>query len=101
MNVELTRAMPCEPCLEGKILDQPREDHACTGLAHEPKDAVCPCCGVDAIRFCGRCDQSIRRDEPYTAYPIDRPTGAGMTVYLHVDLCRKVPTQTTQASIRY
>jgi hypothetical protein len=51
--------------------------------------------------ICGRCDRAIRKGEPYTEHEITRPTGPGALVYRHVELCRKVPTRSTQASIRH
>ena len=51
--------------------------------------------------FCARCDQPIRPDQPYEKRDIPSPSGAGATVYLHAKLCQRVPTQSTQASIRH
>jgi hypothetical protein len=53
------------------------------------------------VKICGRCAQSIRGGERYTAHPITSPSGPGMTVYRHVALCKPVPTQTTQVSMRH
>lgn len=53
------------------------------------------------MRICGCCDKLIQADEPYTAYDIPSPSGPGTTVYLHLALCRRVPTQTSQSSIRH
>jgi len=53
------------------------------------------------VKFCGRCDQPIRDGEKYTAHDMPSSSGAGITIYRHVDLCKKVPTQTTQVSLRH
>lgn len=51
--------------------------------------------------ICGRCDRAIRPGEKYTVHDILSPTGPGATVFLHASLCRKVPIQTAQISLRY
>lgn len=51
--------------------------------------------------ICGRCDRSIHKDEPYSVHDMPSPTGPGTTVYRHVDPCKKVPTQTSQVSLRH
>ena len=53
------------------------------------------------MKICGRCDQSIRDGEKYTTHPVPGATYGGGTVYLHVDPCKQVPTQTSQVSIRH
>ncbi len=53
------------------------------------------------MKICGRCDRSIRDGEPYTSHDICSASGGGATVYRHVALCPKVPTQTTQGSVRH
>lgn len=51
--------------------------------------------------ICGRCDKPILPDEEFTLYDIARPSGPGTTVYRHVELCKRVPIQTTQQLIRH
>lgn len=53
------------------------------------------------VNFCGRCDEPIRPGEQYTTHDILSPSAGGATVYRHVELCKKVPIQTTQASVRH
>lgn len=52
------------------------------------------------MKICARCDMPIRGTD-YAKYDIAAPTGGGATIYLHVELCKKVPTQTTQVSLRH
>jgi hypothetical protein len=47
--------------------------------------------------FCARCDKPIK-DGGAQAVDVDRPTGAGQTVYVHPYLCRKPKSQTSPAS---
>ncbi|MGW2720870.1 hypothetical protein [Streptomyces sp. NPDC001492] len=44
--------------------------------------------------MCDRCSEPIQRGEPYEEIPIDRPTGAGVTVVLHKRLCARPESQT-------
>ncbi|MFC8201264.1 hypothetical protein ACFUTV_38590 [Streptomyces sp. NPDC057298] len=53
------------------------------------------------MKICGRCDQSIRPGQPYTTHDIPSPSGPGATVYRHVAVCKPVPIQTSQVSIRH
>ncbi|MFF4350667.1 hypothetical protein [Streptomyces sp. NPDC001530] len=53
------------------------------------------------MKFCGRCDKPIRDGEKYTAHDIASASVGGTTVYRHVALCKPVPTQTTQVSLRH
>lgn len=53
------------------------------------------------MKFCGRCDQPILDGEEYSTHDIPAATGAGDTVYWHVEPCRPVPIQTAQVSPRY
>jgi hypothetical protein len=57
--------------------------------------------GRRLMKICGRCDQPIRAGEPHSEHPIDAPSQGGTTVYRHLRGCRRVPTQTTQASLRH
>lgn len=47
--------------------------------------------------FCARCDEPLREGQ---AQPVDveRPTGAGCTVYIHRGGCQAPPRQTAPAS---
>lgn len=47
--------------------------------------------------FCARCDKPLKEDQAERV-DVDRPTGAGLTVYVHPYLCRKAQTQTSPAS---
>lgn len=51
--------------------------------------------------ICGRCDQPILKGKRYTEHSNPGASGAGGTVYRHVELCKRAPIQTTQASIRH
>ncbi|MFE9764599.1 hypothetical protein ACFYPC_08730 [Streptomyces sp. NPDC005808] len=53
------------------------------------------------MKICGRCDEPIRPGQPSTEHPIDSPSLGGTVVYRHVQECRRVPTQTNQASLRH
>jgi len=50
------------------------------------------------MNFCGRCDQPIQDDEEYTEHDMPSSSGAGITVYRHVDRCKRVEIQTAPAS---
>lgn len=39
--------------------------------------------------MCDRCSNPIGEGELYEEIPIDRPTGAGVTVVLHKELCKR------------
>jgi hypothetical protein len=47
--------------------------------------------------LCARCGRPLKEDQ---ALPVDlaRPTGAGQTLYVHLDLCREPKTQTSPVS---
>jgi hypothetical protein len=49
--------------------------------------------------FCARCDKPLKDRD---AAPVDvaRPTGAGLTLYVHRYLCRKPVSQTAPESRR-
>ena len=47
--------------------------------------------------FCARCDKPVK-DEDAVPVDVERPTGAGQTLYVHPYLCKKPPTQTSPAS---
>ncbi|WP_435279370.1 hypothetical protein [Streptomyces sp. 1222.5] len=47
--------------------------------------------------ICARCSQPIRRDEERKQIDHPRPTGPGLTVYVHAERCQPAPQQTTQA----
>ena len=49
------------------------------------------------LMLCARCDKPIR-DGTAEPVDVDRPTGAGQTLYVHAYLCRKPQTQTSPAS---
>lgn len=51
--------------------------------------------------FCGRCDKLIRPGEQYTEHSNPGASGAGGTVYRHVELCKRVPIQTAPAPLRH
>jgi hypothetical protein len=46
--------------------------------------------------ICGRCDKPIRPGQQYEKRDIPSPSTGGDTVYLHRQLCVKVPFQSTQ-----
>lgn len=50
------------------------------------------------MKICGRCDQTIQDGEKYTEHINPGASGAGGTEYRHVQLCKRVLIQTTQAS---
>lgn len=50
------------------------------------------------MKICGRCDQPIRQGQKYTEHHIDSASGPGATVYRHVKLCQRPPTQTAPVS---
>lgn len=50
--------------------------------------------------ICDRCQQPIRKGQAYRTYPIDSPSGAGTTVYIHTADCQPVPSQTAPVSRR-
>jgi hypothetical protein len=50
--------------------------------------------------ICGRCDQPIRPGEEYSTHDMPSSSAAGITIYRHVDRCKRVPIQTTQDSVR-
>ncbi|WP_329545582.1 hypothetical protein OG548_14485 [Streptomyces sp. NBC_01356] len=53
------------------------------------------------MKICGRCDQPIREGQPHTEHSVDSPSLGGTVVYLHVERCRRVPTQSNQVSLRH
>ncbi|WP_405888268.1 hypothetical protein OG762_23610 [Streptomyces sp. NBC_01136] len=53
------------------------------------------------MKFCGLCDQPIQDGEENTTHDKPSASGAGTAVYRHVALCKRVPTQTAQASPRH
>ncbi|WP_371646511.1 hypothetical protein [Streptomyces mirabilis] len=50
------------------------------------------------MKICGRCDQTIQDDEEYTEHDMPSSSGAGITIYRHVYLCKRVDIQTAPAS---
>ena len=44
--------------------------------------------------MCERCGQPIRTGEKFTTASKDSASGAGGTVTLHEELCKRAPTQT-------
>lgn len=47
--------------------------------------------------ICARCSQPIRRDEEYERIDHPRPTGPGLTVYVHERRCHPARQQTSPA----
>lgn len=50
--------------------------------------------------MCDRCGQPIRSGEKFTTASKDSASGSGGTVTLHIELCKKPPTQTYPAGRR-
>lgn len=51
--------------------------------------------------ICGRCDRPISPGEEYTCHDMQSASGGGITVFRHVDPCKRVLIQTTQVSLRH
>lgn len=49
--------------------------------------------------ICNRCQDPILKGEGYRPYPIDSPSAAGTTVYIHERPCRPVPSQTSPSGL--
>lgn len=49
------------------------------------------------MKICARCDKRLMEDKAQVV-DVERPTGAGQTLYVHPYLCRKPKTQTSPAS---
>ena len=54
--------------------------------------------GEDAV-ICARCQKPIPPGKPYDKYIPDSGTGTAPTVYLHAELCKKVPHQSVPESM--
>lgn len=50
--------------------------------------------------MCHRCGEPIRTGEKFTTYTKDSASGAGGAVTLHLELCKRPPTQTYPAGPR-
>lgn len=50
--------------------------------------------------MCDRCGQPIRPGPKTVTYPKDSASGAGGTVTVHAELCKRPPTQTYPAGPR-
>lgn len=51
------------------------------------------------LMFCARCGKPLK-DEDATPVDVARPTGAGLTLYVHRYLCRKPVSQTAPEPYR-
>lgn len=49
--------------------------------------------------ICARCQKPIPPGKPYDKYIPDSGTGTAPTVYLHAELCKKVPHQSVPESM--
>lgn len=49
---------------------------------------------------CAHCDQPILPDQQYTHHDIEAASGPGTTVFIHVEQCKRKPTQTAPVLIR-
>jgi hypothetical protein len=49
--------------------------------------------------ICARCDKPILRGQRHESRDIPSPSGAGHTVHLHKEPCKRKPSRTTQDCI--
>lgn len=49
--------------------------------------------------ICGRCDKPILPGQPYTSHDIEAASGPGATVFIHVEWCKRKPTQSAPVLI--